>query len=407
VKILHVHENLAAAGGIETYLLSLIPRLEELGHECGFVFADGNASLLDQTFQVPELNDSSRAGRAQAERSLDAIIRRWQPDVIHLHNVYNAGAVEACLHGAPTVLTGHDFRHVCPASTFYFKRTELTCERTCGIGCFAVTLRGHCLTPRPRKAWQYVRRVQWMSRNWGRFAQLIAPSAAARARFLAAGFPAERARVLPYYCPIESLPSPRRLPERPTVLFLGRISPQKGYKYFIEALGQLPTEVAGLMVGNFNAEKRRQVEQIAADHGCADRLKMRPWANRDEITRLMSEATVLCFSSIWPETLGIVGLEALACGVPVVASDIGGVREWLLPEENGLLVPPRDSGAIAQSVSRLINDPERLLNMGRCGIQLMNKRFSPRRHIDELVSVYQSAAASSKSGQPALQPCAI
>lgn len=405
MRILHVHENLVAAGGIETYLLSLIPRLEGLGHECGYAFAEGNADLVAEACRIPELNESSRAAQVQSQRSMSAFIRRWQPDVIHLHNVYNTGAVEACLQGAPTVLTGHDYRHVCPASTFYFKRTEQICNRTCGLGCFAVTLRRHCLTPRPGKAWQYVRRVQWMSRNWGRFAQLIAPSAAALERFLAAGFPADHARVLPYYCPIEPLPSPRRPPARATILFLGRISAVKGYRYFIEALGMLPTDVAGLMVGNFNADKRRQVEQLATDNGCADRLELRPWAGRDEITKLMSEATVLCFPSIWPETLGIVGLEAMACGVPVVASDLGGVREWLLPDENGLLAPPRDSRAIARAVAHVLDDRDRMQSMGARGIELIRTRFSPLQHVEELLSVYRTAAAS-PSGSRALQPCA-
>jgi glycosyltransferase involved in cell wall biosynthesis len=246
-----------------------------------------------------------------------------------------------------------------------------------------------------------------MAANWGRFAQLIAPGAAALSRFLAAGFPAERARVLPYYCPIEPLPAPRKLPARATIVFLGRVSPLKGYRYFLEALGKLPPDVSGLMVGSFNADKRAQVERIAADNGCADRLELRPWAGRDEIARLMSEATVLCFPSLWPETLGIVGLEALACGVPVVASDIGGVREWLLPGENGVLVPPRDSSAIAHAVAQLLDSRERLLQMGRRGIELINARFSPERHLDELVSVYRTAAAVPQSGRRADRPCAI
>jgi len=407
MRILHLNDHLDYRGGIETYLLGLIPRLEQLGHECGYAFAEGDAGLVGQGFQLHELIDSRGSARAPAQRSMAALIKRWRPDVVHLHNVYNTGAVEACLHGAPTILTGHDYRNVCPASTFYLKRNEQVCHRTCGLGCFAVTLRGHCLTPRPRKAWQFVRRVQWMSANWERFSQLIAPSEAARSRFIAAGFPVERARVLPYYCPIETLPQPRELPARATILFLGRISALKGYRYFIEALGRLPADVVGIMVGNFNADRRAEVEQLAAENNCAERLELRPWVGRDEIVRLMSEATILCFTSIWPETLGIVGLEASACGVPVVASDIGGVREWLLPDQNGVLVPPRDANAIANAVTQLLDSGGRLLQMGQNGIELMKARFSAHRHIGELVSVYEACAAAQAPEQRAVQACAI
>lgn len=402
-----MHENLVAAGGIETYLLSLIPRLESLGHSCGYVYAEGQADLVAESFHVPELTGARRVQREQAARSLTRIIREWRPDVIHLHNVYNTGAVEACLTEAPTVLTAHDYRHVCPASNFYYKRTDEICNRTCGLGCLAVTVRRHCLTPRPRIAWQYIRRVQWMTRNWPRFAHLIAPSHAALARFVAAGFPTERARVLPYFCPIEPLASPRRPPERPMLVFLGRISTLKGYRHFIAALGLLPPNVRGAMIGNFNADKRRHVEQLAAEAGCGDRLELQSWAGRDEISRVMHHASIVCFPSTWPETLGIVGLEAMACGVPVIASDVGGVREWLLPDENGVLVPPGDPAAIAAAATRILNDPGLSQAMGARGIDLMQTRFAPERHIVELLSTYRTAAGLQVPPQQVMQSCQV
>lgn len=402
MRILHVHENLVAAGGIETYLLSLIPRLEALGHECGYVYAEGQSDLVAQSFRVPDLSSSSPAGRRPAASAVQSILNTWQPDVVHLHNVYNTAAIDACLRGAPTVLTAHDYRYACPASTFYFKRTEGICDRTCGLGCAAVTLTRHCLTPRPRKAWQYIRRVQWMQRNWDRFAHLIAPSGAALARFAAAGFPSARSSVLPYYCPIEPMSDPRPRPAQTTLLFLGRITPLKGYRYFIEALGKLSSDVRGIIVGSFNTEKRRELGDIAAACGCSERLELRSWADRCEIVRLMQSATVLCFPSIWPETLGIVGLEAMACGVPVVACDVGGVREWLHHGENGLLVPPRDADAMADAVRQIIGDTVLLDRMGYRGLEVIRSRFSPDRHLTKLLDVYSAASDRKPTGQRTL-----
>src|SRR5690606_6979050 len=97
-------------------------------------------------------------------------------------------------------------------------------------------------------------------------------------------------------------------------------------------------------------------EARAMSLGCADRIELREWVDRASVRAIYSGATVLAFPSLWPETLGIVGLEALACGVPVVASDIGGVREWLRPGETGIPVPPGDAGALAAGLHDLLFD---------------------------------------------------
>src|SRR5690606_10448899 len=94
---------------------------------------------------------------------------------------------------------------------------------------------------------------------------------------------------------------------------------------------------------------------------------------------------------IWAETLGIVGLEALASGVPVVASDIGGVREWLVPGVTGLLAPPKDSAALAQGMRRILESPALNRRMGEAGLQLIRERFDPERHVAELQQVYRFA----------------
>lgn len=397
MRILHVNDHLAAVGGIETYLLSLMPRLEAAGHEQLIAYGKGDASLARRPIELPELSQAGRNWEGAGRRKLARIIAETQPDVVHLHNIYNVGAIEACLSLVPTVVTGHDFRYICPASSMFYKRTEEICPRKCGPACFAVTLRQKCLTLRPRYAVSYYRRVRWMSRNWGRFAELITPSHAAMERFYQAGFPRERSTVLPYFCPLAPLESPRPLPPRPTVLFLGRLSAIKGYRYFVEAVGQLPADVQGVMIGNFSAENRAAVESLAASNGCADRLELRPWADRESIQATMSGASVVCFPSICPETLGIVGLEALACGVPVVASDVGGVREWLVPEVTGLLAPAKDSATLAQGMRIILESPELNCRMGAAGLALIRQKFDPDGHVAELLRVYRRAAGDGKT----------
>ncbi len=407
MKILHLNEHLGWRGGIETYLLTLFPHLEEQGHPQVAVFAEGDSDLVGRSHRLPLLGNAGRRVRTEAREQMLRILDEEKPAVVHVHNIYNIGAIEACLETTPTMVTSHDYRYICPASTLYYRRTEEVCPRTCGLGCFSTTLRKRCLTPRPRRALNYYGRVRWFARNMDRFAHVIAPSEFARTRYIQSGFPAEKVTTLPYFCPIEPLPEPRQQPKEPTILFIGRIRPNKGIRYFVQALGLLPPTVRGVVVGDLTADRERELTQLAAEAGCADRLEMQPWADRETIAEVYRRASVFVFPSVWAETLGIVGLEAMACGVPVVASDIGGVRQWLRHEETGLLVPPKDPRAIVGAVRKILDSGDGGETMGQEGITLIREHFSPGMHVRGLLRLCQSMVLSSGNQKAVRDPEAL
>lgn len=391
MRVLHVNDHLALKGGVETYLLSAIPRLEQDGIEQGVVFGQGQADLVRHAFEVPELSGPGWEGRATVESKLAQVLDSFQPDLIHLHSIYNADAVEFLLDRKPVVLTSHDFRYLCPASNFYYRRTASTCERSCGPGCFAVTLVRKCMTPRPRFSWKYYRRVTRVRGRFGDFRHLIAPGQDAADRFIRDGFPQDRVTVLPYFCRIEPLQEPRPVPKSHLILYLGRLSDNKGWQYFVEALGQLPSDVRGLVIGNVDEAAEQSLQRLAEQFGCAGRLTWKRWATQQEISECLQETSVLVFPSLWPETLGIVGLEAMAHGVPVVASGIGGVSEWLQHGENGYCVPPGDARALAGSIREIVDDSSKAAQLGRRGLAYLNERFLPEQHLTQLTGIYRAA----------------
>lgn len=391
MKVLHVNEHLACKGGVETYLFGLLPRLEERGVTPVVVYADGDPTLYGRTCHVPAVGTTGFRAERAARAQVKMVLREEAPDVIHIHNVQNVGALQASLEYGPTVLTTHDYRWVCPANSFFYKRTQEVCNRTCGLGCFTATLTKYCLTPRPQYAVYFYRRARWGIEHAERFAHVIAPSEGARAKYAASGFGGASMTVLPYFCELDPAGTPRPIPETPTITYLGRVAPNKGHEYFVEALGHLPKEVHGVIVGGISNQAARELRAKAKRSGCEDQLELRGWASRDEVLALLQQTTVFVFPSLWPETLGIVGIEALSQGVPVVASDVGGVREWCVDGQTGYVVPPKDAGAIADHVRRLIADKDRLSAFGRRGIRLIRNKFSPGEHVDRLLSIYERA----------------
>lgn len=394
MKILHVNEHLARRGGVETYLLSVLPMLEQRGMAQHVAYAEGDSAEYASSTCIPGIKAAGFLKQSDVKSQMTSLLERERPDVTHIHNFRNVGAVQACLDYGPTVMTTHDYRTVCPASTLFYKNTREVCPRTCGPACFTTTLTKHCLTPRPGYAAYYYHRARWSTRNAGRYARVIAPSTGARDRLVQAGFKGRDVAVLPYFCPMEVADSPRPIPEQPTITYIGRIAPNKGHEFFVRALGQLPSDVRGVMVGSITEEVGNDLMELAAESGAGGRLRLRKWASRQEIRDILDETTVFVFPSLWPETLGIVGLEALARGVPVVASDIGGVREWLRNEDNGLLVQPKQPSQIKDAVLRIAESHESLLQYGRRGIETVRERFLPRQHVDRLIQLYEATASA-------------
>ncbi len=391
MKILHLVSVLDYCGGVESYLLALLPELAARGCAQVVAYGRGDAGLVPRSHRVESLGTLGAAAANEARRSIRRLLQAERPDVVHAHNITNFGAIDASMGVAPTVATAHGYQFICPASDLGYDRTEEICERSCGAGCFAVTLFKKCLSWNPKNAWLLYRRCRWAIRHAGGFSCIIAPSQYTGARYVRAGFPEERIRVLPYFCPVEPATAPRNEPAVPTLMFLGRLRRYKGYHHFIKALGLVGPPVRGIIVGDV-AGSEGEIGRLAREAGCLDRLELRPWIGRESVASAMEQATLLVFPSLVPETLGIVGLEALARGVPVVASDVGGVREWLINGQTGLLVPPANARAIAEAVNRLLDSPHLRLAMGHRGIELITQKFNCQSHVSRLVGIYQEAA---------------
>ena len=391
MKVLHVNEHLAHKGGVETYLFGLLPRLEERDVVPVVAYGDGDPALHEPVRQVPALGTAGFRAEGRARSQMKEVLQGEAPDVVHVHNVQNVGALQASLDYGPTVVTTHDYRWVCPANNFFHERPQAVCERTCGLGCFATTITKRCVTPRPQYAAYFYRRAKWGIKHADRFAKVITPSGGAREKYEASGFGKANISVLPYFCALEPADTPRPIPDPPTITYLGRVAPNKGHEYFIEALGRLPESVQGRMVGSISDEVADSLRTMAERHECAGRLQFYGWASRSEVVELLDQTSVFVFPSLWPETLGIVGIEALSRGVPVVASDVGGVHEWCVEGETGYRVAPKDSAAIADRVGQLLSDEDRLRTFGKRGIRLIEEKFRPDQHVDRLLRLYQRA----------------
>jgi alpha-maltose-1-phosphate synthase len=197
--------------------------------------------------------------------------------------------------------------------------------------------------------------------------------------------------------------------DRPSVVFVGRITRQKGVPYLVEAALQFdPAAQLVLCAGapdtpEIAAEVSDKVERLRRERGNV--LWIEEMLPKPEVIQLLSHATVFACPSIY-EPLGIVNLEAMACETAVVATATGGIVEVVVDGETGLLVPfeqaegdivPRDADAfvagIAERVNELIADPDRAAAMGRAGRERAVRSFDWSAIARETVELYRRTAA--------------
>jgi starch synthase len=192
-------------------------------------------------------------------------------------------------------------------------------------------------------------------------------------------------------------------PARPYVLFVGRITRQKGVPVLLRAARLLhPAAQLVLCAGQPDtAELAAEVAGLVADLRSARSgvIWLPGMLPRRELVQLLSHATVFCCPSVY-EPLGIVNLEAMACGTAVVASRVGGIPEVVSDGETGLLVPPGDPGQLAEALNALVRDPARAQAMGGWGRQRAISEFGWPAIAAQTVALYAELARPVGPGQP-------
>jgi len=184
---------------------------------------------------------------------------------------------------------------------------------------------------------------------------------------------------------------------RPRVLVVGRLVPRKGVREVLAAVAALPgveLVVAGgpLRAGLSTDPEARALLVEAAELGIADRVVLRGQVSRDDLPALYRSADVVVCAP-WYEPFGIVPLEAMGCGVPVVATGVGGMLDTVVDGVTGLLVPAQDPTALAASMRHLLGDPPRRRAMGAAGTRRA-RLYSWRRVAAATQRVYDDVVAT-------------
>lgn len=191
-------------------------------------------------------------------------------------------------------------------------------------------------------------------------------------------------------------PSGPEPPSRPAgsvrrLLAVGRLEAQKGYDVLIEAVAQLRASGADVRLDIAGEGRQRALLQASIyRHGLRDHVAL--LGQRSDVPELMAQADAFVHTARW-EGFGLVLLEAMAAGLPVVTTAVGAIPEVVAGHETALLVPPDDAPAFAAAVRALVDDPDRARRLARAGHERLRTQFSPALMARRTSAVYERALA--------------
>jgi alpha-maltose-1-phosphate synthase len=194
-------------------------------------------------------------------------------------------------------------------------------------------------------------------------------------------------------------------PAVPYVLFVGRITRQKGVTHLVDAIGHLPPETQVVLCAGapdtpeIAAEMRMKVEEARRRHPRI--VWIEKMVSKQEAIQLYSNARLFCCPSVY-EPFGIINLEAMACGAPVVASATGGIKEVVVDGETGYLVefdqdpvtsfpcdPQKFARDLATRIQQLLSDPEKCRRFGEAGRRRVEETFSWTAIAHQTIALYE------------------
>ncbi len=325
----------------------------------------------------------------EVRRSLSRVLRDFRPDVVHVHNTFpllSPSVLYACRQErAPVIATMHNYRLVCSSGDFF--RDGEVCHDCVGRlplpavrhGCY----RSSVLATLPLAAGSVAHRRAWRTM----VSAYVFLSAAQRDLMATDGLPPERLFVKPNFAPPPSLP---QVPQH-IVIYAGRFTESKGVNTLMDAWDKYRSQspkkhLRLMMVGGGPLE--HQVRSWAAARPSVEWVGM---LSRDACSSLLAQARAAIVPSAWEETFGLVVIEAMAAGVPSVASSHGSFPELIRDGVDGLLVEPGNARALAAVFQDIDTQPERYMALGHAARQTYEQRYTESANIRQLLAIYQYA----------------
>lgn len=317
-------------------------------------------------------------------------IETHRPEIVHVHNVFpqlSPAIFHACSRqGIPVVLTVHNFRMLCAAGVPMREgKTCFECVDRRSVfpavrhGCY----RGSRIATIPIASSIAFHRV---AKTWQLIDGFIALSEFQRGKLVDGGIPADRIVIKPHF--LAQTGKPKELLDREqSFIYVGRLTEEKGVVHLLRAWARVAPAGYRLIIVGGGADLPF-LKQEAHRLGISASVQFEGMVSQDRVRQLLEKARALILPSLCVEGFPMVVREAYGYGVPVVASDIGSLTEWV-PERAGLLVKPGHERELASAIDRLAKDDVLAARLSLGAWRLFCERLTEDVNYTQLMQIYE------------------
>ncbi|MFA6284938.1 MAG: glycosyltransferase [Parcubacteria group bacterium] len=388
MKILEINKFNHIRGGADKHFIDLARLFESNGDEVG-VFAMSHPENLHSDFSKyfvsrvdfengSLFNKMKGAFRVfwsfEATRKIAKLLDEFQPDVIHIHNIYHQISPSILLEikkrRIPIVMTVHDWKLICP--NYLLNCEEPYCKK-CVAGKYWHCVSKKCVKNSYAKSLIAVLGLyfhRWLKIYEKNVDLYIAPSRFVKNILVQAGFPEKKIKVLAHFASVQDSQNGKDANGENYALYFGRISKEKNVDELIEIFKSLPIKL--VLAGN------REAGFEIPRH---PNIKYAGFKNSVELAKLIKNSSFVVSASKLAETFGLVALEAISAEKPFVGYDVGGYGEMIENGANGYLVKNKE-----EFKSKILE----YASGKATKFKFQADKFSPERYYVGIVDIFQS-----------------
>lgn len=360
LRILFISDSASPhTGGLNRMVVETCSWLGKAGHDVALAYHDEHPSLVEcPVFRVREA-----LPMPERQAALEKAVATFQPDVLYCHSIKVMPSLPGLSERFPLASFYHDQSIFCSGGDRCSRDWE-PCHRPHGWSCLLWHAVIGCGGKHPINNWRRWKAIDARMLAW----KLPRSRVQVASRFMQRGleengFPVDRLDLVPLCA--EPPPADASIATEPGLLLVpGRMVKSKGIDLAIRAVAQLQDLPCRLVVAG-DGPQRAALEQLTRDLGVTPRVTFTGEILPTELASWYARASVILFPVLRPEPFGLIGVEALAYGKPIVAFDGGAVDEWLWPGETGIKVEERTPEAFALALRELVRDPQRCAAMGQ------------------------------------------
>ena len=378
---LHINESLLPTGGAEGYIMDLANSMIASGIPVHLGTSRVEELSLPKVSHVfPGVDEKSEGELLMGQvEDIQAVMKENGLEVVHLHSIDNPGLYVALAESFPVIRTVHDSRAVCPTE-FRINEAGQLCTVAIGEQCLSCSADVGVTTISSKKE---------TLAALNRLDLVLVPSAYTKDQLVINGMARDKVQVLPLFVPVGLESKPKDTESHASdILFIGRIIKSKGLAQAIGAVSNIKQPFRFVVCGD--GPDIESCQKMVNDLGMTDKVKFMGWTGRKETGKYLAGTGVLLVPSMGPESFGLVGLEAMHYGKPVVAFNSGGISEWLRDGENGYLIERGNVKEMTQAVSTLIYSSKMRKDFGNRGKEMADTEFNIESHKQKLMNIYSS-----------------